>query len=222
MLTTEALGRRSTALDYYRQSARLSEALGSQQDAAWTQSNIATILIDYGDPEEGLRVAQDALAVLEKLSDKNFEVLARRAVAMYYRHVGRYDDAVRELTRARDIARGRDLDERATQMTLELARVRFDMNDYLGARDMLLQVEQRASGLNRIHARAELARTRARLGDFDAARADLARAVDEIQGIGDVGSLPLLYAARGEVAFESGRLSDARSHFTPSCRLMDQ
>src|SRR5262249_1498258 len=152
-------GKRSAALNYFQQAARFSEALGNQQDAAWTQTNLAVILVDHGpDPDHGAQLAQDAMVVLEKLSDKNFEVLARRAIAMHDRHLGRREEAVRELTRARDIAIARNLEQRATQMDLELARLRFDAADYPGAVRMLSSVETRATGLDRIHARVELAR----------------------------------------------------------------
>jgi tetratricopeptide (TPR) repeat protein len=214
------LGRRSEALKYLRESARFAETLGVQQDAAWTQANIAVILIEYGEnPEQGRSLAANALVVFEKLRDKNFEVVARRAVAIYNRNLGRHDEAVRELTLARDVARSHNLDESATRMTLELARLQFDLNDYPGARDLLLQVEKRASGLDRVQARSDLARTRARLGDFDAAQTDLTRAFEEIKQIGDVGSLPLFYNARGEVAYEAGDPAEARRHFAQAAAL---
>jgi tetratricopeptide (TPR) repeat protein len=214
------LGRRPAALRYLRESATYSEALGVQQDAAWTQANIAVILIEFGEnPEEGLRLARNALVVFEKLRDKNFEVVARRAIAIYDRNLGKHEAALRELTLARDVARSHDLEESATRMMLELARVQFDRNDYAGARDVLLDVEKRASGLDRVQARTDLARARARLGEFDAARADLTRALAEIEAIRDVGSLPLFYAARGEVAFESGDVPEARTHFAAASAL---
>jgi tetratricopeptide (TPR) repeat protein len=214
------LGKRPAALKYLRESATSSEALGVQQDAAWTQVNIAVILIEYGEnPEEGLRLAKNALVVFEKLSDKNFEVVARRAIAIYDRNIGKHEEAMRELTLAQDVARSHDLEESATRMRLELARVQFDRNDYAGARDVLLDVEKRTSGLDRVQARTDLARARARLGEFDAAREDLTRALDEIEAIGDVGSLPLFHAARGELAFESGDVPGARTHFAAASAL---
>jgi tetratricopeptide (TPR) repeat protein len=219
-VANEALGKRSLALKYYQESAGFSEALGSQLDAMRNQVNAASILVEYGDdPDEGFRMAQDSLPVIEKLVDKNFEVSARRVVAMYYRNVGRHEDALREFTRARDVARERDLEDRVTQMTLELARVRFEMEDYLGARDLLNDVEARGAGLDRVHARIERARVHARLGDIDAARSDLSNASREMKESGDVGTLPLLYGAGGEVEYEAGRLADARSQFDLAAQL---
>jgi tetratricopeptide (TPR) repeat protein len=216
-VASEALGQRSAALRYYQESSRLSESLGSEQDAAWNQINASHILIEYGqDPDTGLRLAQDALPVVEKLNDKNFEVLARRNVALHHRYVGRHSDAIRELTRARDVATARNLDQRAFQVSVELARVRFDRGEYEDARSLLETLEQDASGLDRVHVRSELARTRARLGDVVGAHRALDAAAVEMEQIGDVGSRPLLYAARGEVAYESGDLVDAAREFLRS------
>jgi tRNA A-37 threonylcarbamoyl transferase component Bud32/tetratricopeptide (TPR) repeat protein len=219
-VASEALGKRSNALKYYQDSLRFSEKLGAEQDAAWNQINAATIMVEYGgNPDEGWRTARNALAVFEKLNDKNFEVLARRVTGLYYRNLGQRGEAEQELTRGRDLARERGLETRVTQMALELARLRYESNDYLAARGQFLQIEQRASGLDRIHARSELARTRARLGDFTGARHDLTRAIEEIEAIGDVGSRPLFYVASGEVAYESGQLLEARSSFGQAAAL---
>ena len=213
-VANEALGKRPAALKYYRDSFAMAEALGAGQDAAWIESNIAALLIDYGgDQEEGLRHAQNALAALTDLHDKDFEVFTRRVIAMYHRYRGQHEEAVRELTRARELAREHNLDEKVTQLDLDMARLQFDVNDYVAAEMLLQRVEPRTSGRDRIHARTELARTRARLGAFDLARADLAAAAHEVTDIQDAGSLPLLRAAEGEVAFEAGLLRDARVHF---------
>src|SRR5436190_1453295 len=73
-VTSDALGNRNRALTYYQQAYALSEALGDNQGAAYSQANAASLLIRYINPEEGFRNIQNALAVVRKLEDKNFEV----------------------------------------------------------------------------------------------------------------------------------------------------
>ena len=88
----ELFGQRPTAIKYYRESFALDEAMGNQREAAWNQANAAAIFIDYGgDVDQGLRDAQNALVVFQKLGDKYFEVFARRTIASYYRHTGEPD-----------------------------------------------------------------------------------------------------------------------------------
>ena len=60
-------------------SNRLAELIQAISDAAQQQANSAALRIEYGDqPEEGLRDMQNALAVFEKLGDKNFEAFGLR------------------------------------------------------------------------------------------------------------------------------------------------
>jgi tetratricopeptide (TPR) repeat protein len=210
----EALARRSVALQHYRASFELAEKIGEQQDAAANQINAAQILVDNGpNPDEGLRNAQNALGVFERLEDKDFEANARRVIGAYYRHSGEFDRAARELNIGLTVARERDLVEKVTRLTTELARVRFDAGDYLQARELLTEAERNATGLDAVHARIELGRTYTRLGAFDQARDHLNRAGSELERFGDVGSLPLLNEARGELAYESGDNAGALSSF---------
>ena len=210
----ELFGERSTAVRYYRDSFALFEQLGNQQEAAWNRVNAAAILIDYGgDVEQGVRDAQNARSVFEKVGDKNFEVFARRVVASYLRYTGDHEAARAELSTAIDIARARNLETNLTQLNTELARLQFDRGNYTAARELLLQVGRGASGTDAVHIDIELARTHTRLGSFDVAAADLERAARAIEEIQDVGSLPLLNAAQGELAYESERHRDAQTYF---------
>ena len=213
----ELFGLRSTAVRFYRSSFELFEALGSQQEAAWSQANAAAILIDYGgDPEQGLRDAQNAVVVFQKLGDGYFEVFARRMSALYHRYTGHPSQALRELTLAQGVAKARNLVDRGAQVALDLARLRFDAGDYGGARELLVEASKGASGTDSVHARIERGRTNARLGEFESAALALAEAAAEIKRLDDLGSLPLLYFAQGELAYESGRVDEARTHFARS------
>jgi tRNA A-37 threonylcarbamoyl transferase component Bud32/Flp pilus assembly protein TadD len=210
----ELFGERAKAVSYYRESFTLFEELGNQQEAAWNQVNAAAILIDYGgDVELGVRDAQNARSVLENLGDKYFEVFARRMVASYYRHVGQGEEATRELTIALGIAQELDLKDRIAQVLIDWARLRFDGAEYAAAERFLLDALQNASGTDRVHARIELARVQTRLGRFTDAEAGLATALSEIDAAKDDGSRPLWYAARGELAYESGRRDEAKAWF---------
>ncbi len=211
----ETFGQRATAVKYYQDSFKKFEMLGSQQEAAWNQTNAAGILIEYGgDAQQGLRDAQNALVVFQKMGDKAFEVFARRLIALWYRYRGQPDAALRELAMALNIAKERDLDTTVTQVILDIARVNNDMARYGSAQELLLQIKRDVPTLENVHAQIELGRVRTRLGQFEAAGTDLTEALDDLQRAGDTGSLPLLYFTRGELAYESGRDVDARRAFT--------
>ena len=213
-------GQRAAALKYYGDAFDFFERTGSQQDAARTQVNAAGILVQYGgDPARGLRDAQNALRVFETIGDRRFEVFARQVIASYHRNAGDHDAALRELAMARDVARERNLDIDQTQVVIDQARVHFAMGDYDRARELLLEVETSASGTDAVHVDIEQGRTSTRLGLFAEAAGDLEAAAAGIERLQDVGSLPLLYEARGELALEMGRIADARAQFARASDL---
>ena len=210
----EMVGKLAEALKYYRQGYDVFEASGSQQDAAWTQVNAAAILVHYGGtPDEGLRDARNALAVFRKIGDKRFEVFARRIIASHRRYTGDYAEAQEQLSIALNVARERDLAGSVVQLTVEQARLHFDQGDYRRGRELLDQIEDGATGTDAVHVHIERGRMLTRLGSFGDAAADLTRATQELEAIDDVGSLPLLNAAQGELAYESGRVVEARAWF---------
>jgi tetratricopeptide (TPR) repeat protein len=215
----EMLGRRLSAWKNFKASFALAEALGNQQGAAWSQINAAQMVIDYGgEPRDALRDAQNALGVFQQLHDKDFEVHARRVIASYHRHRGEFEDAERQLTLGLDVARQRDLDEKVTRLTLELARVRFDQGHYTQARELIEQASKRATGLDSINANLQLARVLTRLGDFSSARARLDGVEAQIKRSGD-SSLPPVFLARGELEYEMGRIPQAREQFRQASAL---
>ena len=219
-VSSELFGERGRAVNYYQESFRLFESMGIQQQAAWSQANEAALLVMYGpDIEKGARDARNALGVFEKLGDKFFEIHARRTLAWYDRYTGRPEEALRELTIARGIANERNLEDRVVQVTTDLAGLQFDANDYVAARDLLNDALKKASGTDRIHVLIDLARTNTRLGAFQDAETLLHQASAEIEELDESGSLPSLYLAEGELAYESNRSSDARSRFERSADL---
>src|SRR5690606_5377845 len=91
--------------------------------------------------------------------------------------------------------------------------------DYDRAREVLGEVDGRASGTDAVHVDIEKARALMRLGLIDEAAAALDAATAAIDRLNDVGSLPLLYQTKGELAYQLGRLADARAFFAQASEL---
>ena len=216
----EELGHHARALDYYQQSHRLFEGFGDEPRAAQIQANISAILIEYGGkPDEGLRDIENALGVFRKLGDRNWEMFAARVTAASHRHAGRYTEAERELNRAIALAKERNMDGEIAELTVDLARSRFEMSDYAGARTLILQAIGTGSGKDVGQARIYLGRIDTRLGQLDTAQVELGQVSIDVEKRGDTGLLPLLRVAMGELAYELGRLDEARSRFAESAAL---
>jgi tetratricopeptide (TPR) repeat protein len=210
----EALGQRETALTRYRESFDRFEEMGNEQDAASSQVNAAVIQIQFGrDPEQGLRDAQNALAVFRKIGDKNFEVFARLHIAAFYRHTARWEEAERELAQADALSTQNNLPSKKTRVDIELGRLYFDRGAYAKALPRFTSALVNSPPNDRLQAWIGLGRTHARVGDLASARGDLQKASQELETQGDSGSLAALSLAQGELAYESEQHADARAHF---------
>ena len=208
------LGNRLRATEYYEASSKLYETLGDEVRAAQQQANGAALRIEYSDrPADGLRDLQNALAVFQKLGDKNFEVFCLQVIAAYYRQTGRHTDAERELNRAMAVARERDLQDDAVFLTIDLARSQIEAGAYGPARARLIEVLGDGRGPYSTAARIHLGRARAAAGDAGTAEADFTTARTEIENGADSELIPLLYVASGQVAHEYGRTGEARAYF---------
>jgi tetratricopeptide (TPR) repeat protein len=84
------------------------------------------------------------------------------------------------------------------------------------AETLLTSVIDAGTGAQVTRARIRRAQPRVRLGDFHGAAADLKQASAEVEARGDTALNALLYGAQGELAYESGRLDEARRHFEQS------
>jgi tetratricopeptide (TPR) repeat protein len=214
------LGNYTRALEYYRQSQKLFEGFGDESRAAQGQANIGAILVEYGGrPDEGRRDLDNALAVFRKLGDKKFEVFVAKVTAAAHRYAGRHGDAELELNRALALAKERDMTREIATLTIDLAESRYDLGDYAGAETLLLRARGNGGGKDSALARIQLARTYVRLARFDEARIELDEASKEVQANGDKAQLPFLHQALGELAYESGRLREARTHFGDGAAL---
>ena len=209
------LGNRLRATEYYEASSKLYETLGDEVRAAQQQANGAALRIEYSDdPAGGLRDLQNALAVFQKLGDKNFEVFCLQVIAAYYRQTGRHTDAERELNRALAVARERDLQDDAVSLTIDLARSQIEAGAYAAARARLIEVLGDGRGPFSTAARIHLGRARAAAGDAGTADADFNAARTEIENGADSELVPLLHVASGQVAYEYGRTAEGRAHFS--------
>jgi tetratricopeptide (TPR) repeat protein len=216
----EALGDRARAAASYEQSRARYEALGDEARAAQTQANQAALLIEYGpDPAQGLRNMQNALAVVQKLGDKNFEAFCLQLIGAHYRYAGRHADAEQALNRALAILKERNLDDDVAYVTIDLARTYFDVSDYARARDLLVQAAGDGTGPRATEARLRLGLTHVRLGDLDTAAAELAAAANEVRQRGQRGLVPQLHASLGELAYQTGDLRAARAEFEQASAL---
>jgi len=213
-----ALGHRTRAAEYYRDSSKAYEALGDEQRAAQIQANAAALQIDYGpDPAAGFRDMQNALNVSRKLGDKNFEVFCLQVIAAYYRYSGQHDEAERSLNQALAISRERNLNTHLAPLTIDIAKSRIERGDYTGAKALLTQaLGDGKSGVSS-EARIHLARVEIGLRDFAAARMELVSASHDIDARAEL--VPLLHQTRGELEYESGHLPEARKAFAAAAAL---
>jgi serine/threonine protein kinase/tetratricopeptide (TPR) repeat protein len=218
-VTNARLGNRKRAMEFYGLSSQAHQAAGNELRAARALVNRSQLRIDFGDsPDQAVEDVRNALAVFVQQGDRNFQVFSRQALGSYYRSVARYAEADQELRLALAIAQERDLKEDIAALNIELARVRFDQNDY-AASVQLLETVGDTFDQQSLHAWIRLARTRTRLGDFTTAQALLRNAEDDVAKRKNTEYLPLLYETRGELDYERNQLADARMQFNRAAVL---
>jgi tetratricopeptide (TPR) repeat protein len=211
----ESMGNFARALKYYQQSYRVSEARRDERFAAYNQANAGALRISNGiDPDQGVRDVQNALAVVRRLKDRNFELLCLQALAAFYRFTGQYAPAEQELNRAAAIAAELGETDDISAVSLQRARLHLDAGNYTAALKTLNEVLEHGSAQRRGEASLLLGRAYTRVGDFAAAKDMLGRAATEIDARGASGFLPALHLALGELALESGQADVARTEFT--------
>ena len=206
------LGNRAVALQYLQESAGRYAAIGDRSRAAESRFNIGAMLLQYGgDPEEGRRLVQDSLEVFRQLKNRSFEVLAAHVMSTHFRYAGRHKDAERELNKALNLARERDLDSRSMTTFIRLGQARLDAGDYEEARRVLEEPRPTATPRNQLEAQLYLARTYVRLGDAAKAAMLLKGAAQALETIDDRRLLLVFHAAQGELAYKPGAWT-TRSH----------
>jgi tetratricopeptide (TPR) repeat protein len=214
-----ALGQRQTAAGYYQQASKLYQSWREELRAAQVQANRGAMLIEYGNPEEGLRDVQNARAVTESLQDKAFQAFCARVIATYYRNHGRHAEAESELNKGIAIASERNLVEPVTVMRAHMALSQFETGDYNAARQSFLQSIKDGTGRLTTEARIRLARTHLRLGDLAAADEALSRAQDDLDKSPNNALRSLISLVQGERALESQQAAAAREYFARAASL---
>ena len=214
-----ALGNRLEAADYYQQAYKLYQSWHDESRAARIQANRGALLIEYGNPDEGILDVRNALSVSEKTGDRNFQTFCLRVIATYLRNQGRHKEAIDELNKGLAIARERNLAENVTVMTIFLALSQFQTADYDAARRSLLDALKDGTGRRSTEARIRLAQTYVRLGDFAAAEAELAIGERELRAAPNNELRALLSLVRGEWAHESRHVAEARTSFEKASAL---
>jgi tetratricopeptide (TPR) repeat protein len=218
----ESLGNFAQALQYYEQSYRVSEARHDERRAAYNQANAGALRIWNGiDPGQGLRDVQNALAVVRRLNDKNFEVLCLQMIAAYHRFSGAHADAENGLRVALAIAMELGDADAVESLTVDRGRLFEDAGRYTDALAALSPVADDAKSSRRLEARVLVGRLHAALGDFAAAARVLEQTAAEIDAAPGRGLKPELHATLGRVAYEQRRVREAQSEFQRAAALWD-
>ena len=93
------------------------------------------------------------------------------------------------------------MDRDVAALTIDLARSRLELNDYVTAENLLLGAVGNGSGKDSAEARIYLALAHLGLGKFADAQTQLIRASAEVQARGDAGQLPLITRSDGGTCF---------------------
>jgi tetratricopeptide (TPR) repeat protein len=207
------MGDRARAAKYYAESFRLNETRGDERGAASSQANAGALMIQSGaNPELGRRHLLTALMVFIRLQDRNFEMYCRKNLAEYYRHVGDYNGAERELNLAETIASQYGFKDDAPDLALERARLRLAVGDYIGAREAFQRALRYGAGpIGEM--RLGLGRVQTLLGDFDGARSTLASVAADLASGGREDLRRQLSVTLGILAYESNHVADAAREF---------
>jgi tetratricopeptide (TPR) repeat protein len=207
------LGKPALASRQLTTSAAIYESTGEERRAARQQYNSAVLRINYSVNDDAvLRDVDNALAVVRRQGDTDFEVGAYETKALFFRQVGRFQDAERELNRALELARRHGLTLRVVAVTLAQARLHWHRSQYAEVLSTIASLEN-LSWRSSIEARTLQARALIRLGDFDGARQLLDGAGADLDRRDDSGLRPALHLAAGELHYQAGHLREAADEF---------
>jgi serine/threonine protein kinase/tetratricopeptide (TPR) repeat protein len=212
----QRLGRGSRATEFYNRSATLYEGLGDERRAARQQYNSAVLRISYGiAPDQAASDIENALEVVRKQGDADFEVACMETMGAYFRHSGRFTEAERTLHQALSLARQHNLEQKISSVQVEFARLWLEKAEYGRARDLLVAEIAKSEG-GRAASRLQilLGRVHTRLGDVTAARSSFLAVRADLESRSDGGLRPILDEAMGELAYESGQADQAAAYFT--------
>jgi tetratricopeptide (TPR) repeat protein len=208
------LGQRRQALDYFGESRDFYEQIGEARRAAEAEVNLAALLVDHGgEQSEVLRHVSNAQSTFRKLGQVDFDLAAMEIAATSHRYAGQLVESLRQLNQALNMAKERQLRNRIESVSVNIAQSQFLLNEYEAARTLLEEVVASDAGRDDFEAHIILGRVYVRLGNFEGARQYLGPALANTEAGGQMTPSAIAHAASGELAYESGRLQEARGHF---------
>lgn len=206
------LGDPAAAAAAFTRSAELFEATGDERRAARQQFNSAVLRINYGiGMQAAVRDIENALTVVERQGDVDFEVGCREILGMFHREAMDYAESSRQLNLAMTLATQHRLEPRIAAVTVQLAALAFEQADYARARRLLEDLLAADPGRSTVRARILLGRVEARLGNTQAARGHLDGVLSDLDRQDDTGVRPFLYLSLGELAHRDGQDAEARA-----------
>jgi tetratricopeptide (TPR) repeat protein len=210
--TEASLGNYPRASELYQQSYERYRTFGDNARAAEIQANRGALLIDFGpSPDAGLREVDNALEVARQLRNNDFEAFCLYVIAGYHMYAGHRAEAESYLSQVLSIAREYQLTDKVASANVRGGRVAFEAADYTTARARLTEALQAMTDdESRIEGLINLARVDARMGNFEAARDEIAKASTALQGRESVLGRQL-HLAKGELAYEMNQLQAART-----------
>jgi tetratricopeptide (TPR) repeat protein len=217
----QSMGQITEALDYYRQSRAVYQAIGDQRRAAEQDVNLAKLEVNFGGDLDGaLRRLANARAALHKLGYLDFEVNAIEAQAMGEMAAGRLGEALRLLREASSTATERQLKIKLTELKTIIANVELLQGNYDTAREAVEPLVE--SEATTSEARVVLGRTYIRMGQFAAAKRHLEQAASDARRGAELPIAALAEVSLAELAYESGVTEDALAKYRGVATLDDR
>ncbi len=175
------------ALDSLERALEIRERLGNQGDLASTLNAIGQAHFKAGDPQRALATQLRALALSREAGNRGFEALALCGTALAYQELGRFDDALELFEQA--LGSYRELDDRNNQAIAlhnigwvldALEKDRRAAENYRQALALFEATGQRSGLILTLHSMALVER---QLGELEAARGHLERALAEVERV---------------------------------------
>jgi tetratricopeptide (TPR) repeat protein/tRNA A-37 threonylcarbamoyl transferase component Bud32 len=205
------LGHPTPSINLFQRSRDVFLSVGLERRVAEVDVDRTAVQVDFQSrSDDVVRRLANAKANLEKRGYVNFQLVVMQSEADSNRYAGKIAAARTELQQALAIAREKQLSHQVSVLTLSLAQTELQESNYLAARALLEGLVNQGDDPE---ARIALGTVLVRVGDFLKAKDYLEGALATIQAGQLSGLLPLAHSALGELAYESGRDSEARQHF---------
>lgn len=218
------LGQRDAALALYAQAIELTSAGGDSARVSEVAAAYGRLLIGAGRPGEGIEVLERARIIAAARGDAAREAVMLDDQAEGSRVAGDFTVGIARLERARTLALGAG-DPFVLRLTLlRLGQLWVIVRDPVSARAPLERALALADSLGDRRGVAEaytdLALARHQEGDPRAAQRLVRRALDTALASGDSALVHDVLRTDGHIAFEQGRLDDARFSFERAIRAL--